>query len=300
MINNSKLIKEKVNPDLYFISYGSREYSVQRRRIKYQAKKFNLFKKVIIYKKNNLPIEFQTRFKNILKNKQGDGFWIWKSCIVLETFKLMKDGDVLIYVDSGSTLNVKGLDRFKEYIELFKASKESIFLFQMQILIEKNWTTKEVFNVFNVQNNKKITETPQFMGGVFMVKKNKSTIQFFEDFQRIVDNDNKLITNHYKEFQEEYFKDCRHDQSIMSVMSKLNGCFFLKDETFFYTNPEEQYDFPILTVRDGPYNYWQRVKFYTLYPINIKKIIYFQSKKFYFNNKTTLISKFLKKISDYL
>jgi hypothetical protein len=292
------LRKKETDPELYFISYGSREYSVQRSRIKYQAKKFNLFNKIIVYKKNDLPKEFLLKFKNLLKNKQGSGFWIWKSCIVLETLNIMSEGDILLYVDSGSTLNVEGKTRFKEYIELFQGSKESIFMFQMRELIEKHWTTKEVFHALNV-SDKKITETTQFMGGVFMVKKNKSSIKFFEDFQRIVDNDNNLITNYYKEFQDGYFKDCRHDQSIMSVMCKSKGCFFLEDETYFHNNPQDQYDFPILTVRDGPYTNWQRIKFYILYPINIKKIIYFQNEKFYFNNKINIIKRIVFKLSKY-
>ena len=66
--------------------------------------------------------------------------------------KMQKD-DILIYVDSGSTLNIAGKKRLIEYFESLSKSTESILLFRIPGLeepglIEKNWTSKEIFNYF--------------------------------------------------------------------------------------------------------------------------------------------------------
>ena len=86
-------------------------------------------------------------------------------------------------------------------------------------------------------------------------------------------------------------------KSIMSVMAKIEGCIHLDDENYFFENPELQYKYPILTVRDGKYNLWQKIKYYSLYPLNIRKIIYFGQKQHYFKRPSLayrIYFKFLK------
>ena len=63
----------------FFISYGDKNYSIQRKRIGFQAKMFDFFDEIIIYKKRDLTKEFCQRFSNILRYPTGGGFWIWKS-----------------------------------------------------------------------------------------------------------------------------------------------------------------------------------------------------------------------------
>ena len=281
--------KQQIN--YFFVTYGDKNYSIQRKRIKFQAKKFKLFKNIFVYKKSSLDKSFKNRFSALLEDPKGGGFWIWKSQIILQSLEKMNENDILIYVDSGSTMNLKGKKRLVEYFEMLNNSTESIFLFRLPGIFEKNWTTKEVFNYFGVSGNNSITDSLQFMGGVLLVKNNKASKKFFKDFQKVVENDNNLITNYYQKYQEEYFNTCRHDQSILSVMGKIYGCLALDDESFYFNNPEEQYSWPILTVRDNVYNKWQKLKFYGLYPLNIRKIIFFKAKPFYFKNKATVYSK---------
>ena len=277
---------------IYFISYGDKKYSIQKNRIGHQAKKFKIFNKVILYSQKSLDSDFLKKFNNLFSENIGGGYWIWKSFIVLKTFSLMNEGDVLLYVDSGSTLNLKGKKRLINYVDKLNSSGKSILCFQMSHLVENEWTTKQVFEALNVKNNTDITNSPQIMGGVFLVKKCKESIEFFQDFQSLVHDDNNLITNFYHESQDINFKSCRHDQSIFSVMCKLSNQLIIEDETYFLNNPELQYEYPILTVRDRPYSAWQKIKYYSFFPINVNKEIFFGQKQFYFKRK----SKFLQKI----
>ncbi|MDC2977602.1 hypothetical protein OAZ10_01830 [Acidimicrobiaceae bacterium] len=280
--------------NIFFVTYGDNNYSIQRRRLAHQAKKFKIFKNIFVYQKKDLGENFMNKFSKLMTSSRGGGYWIWKSEIVLMSFNKMEFNDILLYVDSGSTLNIAAKERMLHYIELFNDTKEDIFMFQIDNLIEKNWTTNEIFNFFNVQNNPAITDTPVLMATVFFIRKTKATIDFFKEFQEIVEGDNNLITDYYKPMQNKYFKDCRHDQSIMSVMCKLKGCFFISDESYHLEDPTKQFDFPILTVRDGPYTLWQKIKFFLLYPYNIRKEIYFGKKQFYFKNTPLLLRLLIK------
>ena len=286
-----------------FISYGDKNYFIQRNRIKFQAKSFNFFEDIKIYNSKKIDRNFKIKFSRVLESSKGGGYWLWKSYFVLKTFETMNDGDILLYVDSGSTLNIKGISRLKNYFELLDDSNESLLMFRIKsmfdghYLVEREWTTNEVFESLNIEENSEIRYSPQFMGGVFLAKKSNKSIKFFESFLNVIESDNNLITDFYNKKQNNtYFKQGRHDQSIMSVMAKIEGCIFLDDENYFYEKPKHQYEYPILTVRDGKYNIWQKIKYFFLYPLNIRKIIYFGQKQYYFKKPSfafRVYSKFL-------
>lgn len=290
-------MKEKI----YFVSYGDKNYNIQLNRIKYQAKKFKLFQKVYIYKHRNLDQKFKNIFNSLLHEKKGGGYWIWKSQVILQTLDKINEGDILLYVDSGSTLNIKGKERLKEYFNILSDSESSFLFFKMPTILEKNWTTKEVFNYFGVLNDQKITETNQYLGGVLFVKKSQFSINFFKNFQKTVNFDNRLITNFYDDNQHQEFMEGRHDQSILSVMAKLENCIVINDESYYFSSDGiqniEQFEYPILTVRDARYSFWQKIKYYFLYPLNKRKLIFFNQKPYYFKNKKTVLGKVLKFIS---
>ncbi len=55
---------------------------------------------------------------------------------------------------------------------------------------------------------------------------------FASYFQALIDND-RLFTDEFIHGQAQGFKDCRHDQSILSVLRKMQGTIALPDETWF-------------------------------------------------------------------
>ena len=282
-----------------FISYGDSNYFIQRNRIKKQAKSINFFDKVIIYNNSKLDIEFKKKFKKVLNMKRGGGYWVWKYNIILKTLNNMDENDILLYADSGSTINKKGRNRLKEYFDMLYKSEQSFLMFQVKNLIEREWTTKEAFQFFNLNQNSDEALSPVFMATAFLVKKNEAAITFLNEFLEIIEKDPNLITDHYGNnyHQENYFKEHRHDQSILSLMCKTKGCMYIEDETYFFNNPEKQLKYPILSVRDKEYSLWQKIKYFLLYPLNVRKEIFFGMEQPYFK-RTPLIKKFMKRVTN--
>ena len=64
-------------------------------------------------------------------------------------------------------------------------------------------------------------------------------------------NDNKLVTDYYNNTQHEYFRDHRHDQSILSVVRKILGSEVIpNDETYFKPfGNEESWKYPFWATR---------------------------------------------------
>ena len=88
---------------------------------------------------------------------------------------------------------------------------------------EKYWTTKEIFKYFNIQNNAEITNSYQYLGGVFILKKNKHSKQFINLFLKVLHDHMDLFTDKYNNYQDSIFIDNRHDQSISSLIRKQIG-----------------------------------------------------------------------------
>lgn len=186
-----------------------------------------------LFPKIKLNNDFSQKFKTILKQPRGGGFWIWKFDIIKQKIQTIKHGDILVYLDAGCSINKFGEKRFFEYMELLNSSQNDIISFQMPHS-EYKYTTKEIFNYFNIDMNNQIALSGQFVGGILIMKKSDTIINFLDDCLKILETDPKLITDEYNNNeQHKDFIDNRHDQSILSIMRKINGSIIIQEETWF-------------------------------------------------------------------
>ena len=197
-----------------------------------EALNSNWFNSISVYGPQDLDDEFKTRFKNILNLPCGSGYWIWKVYIINKKLDEIKEGDILIYLDTGCTINKKGERRFYEYIDLLNNNNEGIISFNMS-LAEKVWPTTENFNYFNISTNSQIANSGQFHSTILIMKKNYNLINIIKNYYNILYTNPLLFTDYYNINQQHYFIDNRHDQSIFSILRKIYGSIILNDETWF-------------------------------------------------------------------
>jgi len=224
---------------IHLITYGDSLYDETKKRLYNQANDLGWFDIIKSYGPEDLEQDFREQFKNILELPRGGGYWIWKPYIINKHMEKMNDDDILIYLDAGCYINPKGFNRFKEYIEILKNSNEACISFQMSHHIEKKWTTKEIFEYFNVNYetgsiSNDILETGQIIATVKMFKKNANSMNIISAWLNPLYQNPQLFTDHYnKNKQCDVFIDNRHDQSICSVVCKLYKTIVLEDETYF-------------------------------------------------------------------
>ena len=218
---------------IHFITYGDKQYSSAKKNIFQQAKSTNWFNTINILSIDDLDQDFKEEFKDMILPRTK--WYVWKFKIILDKLEYLNDDEFLIYLDSGSVVNIKGDERLKEYIQLIKDSKDKIISFQLtKGQIEKKWNTNNVFNYFNVPFDGEITNSPQYMSGLLIMQKNKKVVDIFEKCLNAVKHDHNLITNNAKKYgAQPGFIDHRHDQAICSVVRKLEGSIVLPDETYF-------------------------------------------------------------------
>jgi hypothetical protein len=220
---------------IHFITYGDSIYEETKQRLYNQASNLEWFDTITSYGPEDLDTVFKDKFKDILKLPRGGGYWIWKPYIINKHLQMIKDDDILIYLDAGCYINPKGFERFKEYIEMLKNSEEACISFQMNHHIEKKWTTQEIFDNFNIHSDSKdILESGQIIATVKMFRKCANSINIVSAWLNALHANPLLFTDHYnKNKQCKMFIDNRHDQSICSVLCKLYKTIILEDETYF-------------------------------------------------------------------
>ena len=177
------------------------------------------FNQVLEFKPEDLDNDFLQKNKKSLKYKdKGFGNYFWKPYIINKALKKVKEGDYLMYADSGSVF-------LKSITPLIKHTNnvgKKIMCFQLP-LIEQQWTKRDAFLLMN-SDSQYFTNSCQIMGGFILIKKCKKSIEFLNNFQKLSldsrilsDDSNILGEENYPEFIEH-----RHDQSILSLLSKNN------------------------------------------------------------------------------
>ena len=221
----------KVNPPkIHFMTYANHIFEKSKIRIIRESNDFGEFISTSGFGPEDIPHLVQTNFKDILNQKKGGGYWFWKPFIIYEKLKQIEDGEFLLYLDAGCHLNPLGKKRFYEYVNMLHTSKYGILSFQMTgnktpgtFASEKEWTTKEIFDYFNVSLDSEMATSGQYCGGVFILKKNEHSIFFLKEMMNCFMKNPLLVTDYYNTTQAHYFKDNRHDQSISSLLRKKIG-----------------------------------------------------------------------------
>ena len=231
---------------IHLITYGDNHYTKSKYRLIQDAKKTGWFDTTTAYGRDDIDSEYKEEFKEILMQPRGSGYWIWKPYFILKRLKEIEKDDILIYLDAGFTIRRLAHKRFYEYIDMLEDN--CMLSFQTRHL-EKHYTTKQIFEHFNVLDRNEITETGQYLGGIRIMKNNEETRRIIQLEYDSYKENKLMVTDYYNDVQEEYFIDNRHEQSVFSVIRKMHKTAVLNDETEKVGSVRESKKFPFYARR---------------------------------------------------
>ena len=216
---------------IHFITYADDKFKAAKSRLLQQAHDFDEFKTIKGYGPEDIPQTYYEKYKHILKRPRGGGYWLWRPIILMVALKKIKNDDFLVYLDAGCHLNKYGKKRFMEYFSLLDNSEYGILSFQMSgnkgpgsLEMEKKWTIREIFEYFGVNPQSDIGTSGQYLGGVFIMQKNKHLEEYMTKFMEAIEYDPLMCTDDYNhKNQIPAFRENRHEQSISSVLRKKIG-----------------------------------------------------------------------------
>lgn len=218
----------------YFCTFADSRMKKSLLRLEIQAQDLNFFDKIFINNENNLDPDFSKYFKSkLIKGSRGYGYWSWKPQIILQTFREMNEGDILLYLDAGCHLNKNGLDRLNYYFNQTELSESGLFAFQEALRpedsnlevcfshLEKYFTKGDIFDYFKVRDREDVYNTGIIAGGIFLVKKCTSSQEIIEQWLDVFKHHFDLVDNSPSRSSNfDGFIENRHDQSIFSILCK--------------------------------------------------------------------------------
>ena len=201
----------------YLINYADGAFEESRRKNSISGLKVG-FDSVIQYSSKDIDSLFFEKNKEILTQKRGAGYWLWKPYIIFQTLKNVKEGDVVFYSDSGAEF-IKPMEPLLKLIQ----EKEVVGFKMSGNHKEGQYTRKAVIEKLGL-NPTEVAQTNQDMASFMGVKKTSHTerkdhvigtwLNYCQDPALIMDK--PFSPNEF-----EGFIDHRHDQSLWSLVSKM-------------------------------------------------------------------------------
>lgn len=225
---------------IIFCTYGDGPFINSRERIVNEAKQFhNIFNDIYGFTKKDIPLPFIEKTKPYILEPRGSGYWLWKPCFIKQIFDNLNENDILVYADAGCHFNNEGKKRLEEYIDLINTNKAGTLCFEhgdhrggfSQNLL----TTEAIFEHFKIELIDNFRKEWQIMATIFFLRKCETTKQIVNTWYDTAYNYPDLFSdvhNEVSKIKNPVFKDNRHDQSIFSVVAKLNKAFTIPDETY--------------------------------------------------------------------
>ena len=178
------------------------------------------FDKTKIFDLNSMSAGFKKSHSKILEQSRGRGYWLWKPYVILKTLvENMNDSDIVMYQDAGAYM----IQDAGPLLKLCEDSQYGILIFYLTFL-EQHYTKRDAFLLFNM-DNANIMQSFQRLASFMLFQKNCMSLQFVmewlayaSDPQLITDLNNTLGKQNFPGFKEH-----RHDQSILSLLSKKWG-----------------------------------------------------------------------------
>lgn len=210
------------------INYADAPWKSSQHLSTKKAHQFGNFDRVIEYGPESLDSELIQNNPGafVLNNKRAGKFGIWRPYIVMNTIEDSNDGDLIVYLDSGAYF-VKSVD----YMLSFMKDKEMDILLFNDKHSEEQYTKQDIFEYFHVVDSS-IRQSSQRWSGCFAFIVSPETRKFFAQWLVVVKNAPYLFTdqpNQLGEPNSEEFIDTRHNQSVLSVQSKVAGYAAYRD-----------------------------------------------------------------------
>lgn len=267
----------------YFLSFADTSLRNSLNRIGQQARNMGCFDEIFIYSEKNLDQEFTLKYSKVLvKGSRGFGYWVWKPQIILQALSKLNEGDLLLYTDAGCHLNLQGRSRLLEYFQILNSDINGIIAFQAKLpeppltydgremldLREFKWAKYDLIDFFGLDENSVHVNSQTIGATVILIKKCSKSIEIIKKWIDIISSDFSLLDDSPSKLQNlDGFIEHRHDQSIFSILCKLNGINTLSAYEYWYPNhslTDSDWDllkfFPVHARRDKRLSFWKRNK----------------------------------------
>lgn len=208
---------------IYVINFATLGYEKARSFNSRTARKYGA-DKVIEYSLEDMDTAFAEKNKEILQQKRGSGYWLWKPYFINRAIESCNEGDWILYSDSGMIYR-KDIGKYVNELQCRGVE----MLSRTTKFQERQFTKRDVFIELNC-DVPEYTDTLQRAAGVIIIRNTERTREIISEWLMIAQNKH-LITDEKCIYGKNYkeFIDHRHDQSLFSILCKKHHVYCNKD-----------------------------------------------------------------------
>lgn len=194
------------------LTYADGKYKEQQKKIISRALSLGTVDYTIEADRRRIAeSEFYVKHKDILDQPRGNGYWIWKPHLILETLINMPEDDILVYIDSGDWIS----SSFRDFI--IRKMRTHDFMLTEGSYPCSEYTKRDVFVAMGC-DEEKYWSALQVEAGIIVCKKTEATIHVLREWLKWCLTPGLVTDAPSKAKNLPDFIDSRHDQSILSLM----------------------------------------------------------------------------------
>lgn len=235
------------------INYANDAYQKAQKWNSWTGKHIAGFDKIYSFSPSDIDRNYYEQHRDILREKRGNGLWLWKPYFIDKVLNECKDGDIVFYADSGAFF-VKKIDKLISSLR----EDEKIWVSDCPLL-ESCFTKPTCIEKMRCDSDR-IRYSNQIQATYLMLvccDESKAFVKewlhYSEDYE-LISPEGGLGVN---EDRGRSFVAHREDQSILSLLCKKKGIEPHKDpsqrakwpETFF----NQHYEYYVPTHREDHY-----------------------------------------------
>lgn len=200
------------------VTYATSEFEPYAQLLAATAKRFGV-SEFVIRRPADLPSDFRLAHRSILDEPRGAGYWMWKPWVIVDQLQRLDEGDLLLWVDAGAHF-VGPVERIAAVVE-----RHDLDVWLMgQGYRESQYTKRDAFVLLGMDDDH-TASTPQRFASCIGVRCTAAGRALAAEYlaactdRRLVSDDPNTcgLPNHPD------FVDHRHDQSILSLLTKRHG-----------------------------------------------------------------------------
>lgn len=178
--------------------------------------------KVLEYGPENIDKKYREEheYAFIPNNKRVGKYGLWRPHILMDSYKKLREGDYLIYCDSGAFF-VKPVDLLIDFME----KQGTPFLIFDSGNKEYQMTKRDIF-VYMGLDTEEYANSTQRASTFFVIKKCDKCEAILKEFYKLTIDAPFLFTDEKNRLGKENYKgfiDTRHNQSVLSLLTKKYG-----------------------------------------------------------------------------
>ncbi len=201
----------------------------------------DFFDDIRVLDETKLDSEFKKLWQHkLVPGSRGYGYWVWKPYLIWKTLESLPDGSTLLYCDAGCHLNPRGRKKLQKYYEALSVDSLGMKAYPVSSPFlpkdEALWTKADLLSYFSCRERYDIIASPQIEATHILCRKNDFTLHFVRRwYQAYLDDFSLIDDSPSKSDNMPGFINNRHDQSVFSLLFKLQGCVpFPPGETIPY------------------------------------------------------------------